>query len=122
MSIVIGMGVSSAARTRDLEIALKLLPDLNFTALATIKGKEQNSVLKSACQLLSVSLLTFTADELEKMTPFLKNPSNIVFEYLNCHGVAEAAALAACGQGGKLLVEKTKVGGVTLAVARGEEK
>lgn len=122
MSIIIGMGVSSAAKIADVIAALKLLPDLNFTALATIKGKEQNSVLKSACHFLSVPLLSFTAEELEKMTPFLKNPSDIVFEHLNCHGVAEAAALAACGQGGKLLVEKTKVGGVTIAVASGVEK
>lgn len=122
MSIVIGMGASSAAKIADVINAIKLLPDWNFTALATIKDKAQHPVFKSACRILSVPLVTYTAEELEQMTPFLKNPSDIVFQYLNCHGVAEAAALAAFGKGGKLLVEKTKVGGVTVAVAGGEKK
>ena len=49
----------------------------------------------------------FDPDTLEKETPRLKNPSNIVFKEVGCHGVAEGSALAAAGADSELIIEKT---------------
>ena len=65
----------------------------------------------------SVPLVTFPAARLEAETPRLANPSDIVFAHTGCHGVAEAAALAQAGAGGRLIVEKTKSAHATAAVA-----
>jgi cobalt-precorrin 5A hydrolase/precorrin-3B C17-methyltransferase len=50
---------------------------------------------------------------LEALTPKLKNPSEIVFQEVGCHGVAEGAALAAVGDSGILLVPKVKSSGMS---------
>ncbi|MED5482529.1 MAG: precorrin-3B C(17)-methyltransferase [SAR324 cluster bacterium] len=50
----------------------------------------------------------FDAPTLEAQTPKLKNPSEIVFQEVGCHGVAEGAALASVGDSGILLVPKVK--------------
>ena len=42
----------------------------------------------------------------------------MVFAEVGTHGVAEAAALAACGEAGELLVEKHKTAKATCAIAR----
>ena len=65
----------------------------------------------------------FDATTLEAQTPNLENPSEIVFQEVGCHGVAEGAALAAAGASGKyssnnkLLVPKIKSARATCAVA-----
>lgn len=60
----------------------------------------------------------FSAAELERQTPNLENPSEIVFSEVGCHGVSEGAALAAAGEGGALVVAKRKSAMATVAVAR----
>ena len=60
----------------------------------------------------------FTATELEAEAGRLANPSDSVFAAVGCHGVAEGAALAAAGDEGTLVVEKTLSGRATCAVAR----
>ena len=60
---------------------------------------------------------TFDAAVLEAETPRLKNPSDALFARIGCHGVAEAAALAAAGKEAVLIVEKTAGRKLTLAVA-----
>ena len=122
MPVLVGIGISSSATTGDLEEALELLKKWNVVAFSTLDGKQSNGLILSALKRLSVPLLTFSSEELETMTCFLKNPSDIVFQYTGCHGVAEAAALAASGKGGILLVEKTKIGGFTIAVAGQKEE
>ncbi|WP_422534863.1 cobalamin biosynthesis protein [Bartonella apis] len=122
MPVFVGIGISSSATTGDLEEALELLKKWNVVALSTLDGKQSNGLILSALKRLSVPLLTFSSEELETMTCFLKNPSDIVFQHTGCHGVAEAAALVASGKGGILLVEKTKIGGLTIAVAGQKEE
>ena len=39
----------------------------------------------------------FDAATLERETPRLRNPSDVVFAEVGCHGVAEGAAMAAAG-------------------------
>ncbi|MBB3382033.1 cobalamin biosynthesis protein [Rhizobium sp. WW22] len=60
----------------------------------------------------------FKATALERETPRLKNPSEIVFAHVGCHGVAEAAALAAAGPDSELVLPKIKSGFATAAIAR----
>lgn len=60
----------------------------------------------------------FKAAELERETPRLKNPSDIVFAHAGCHGVAEAAALAAAGPDSELVLPKIKSSFATAAIAR----
>ena len=60
----------------------------------------------------------FKAAALERETPRLKNPSEIVFTHVGCHGVAEAAALAAAGPDSELVLPKIKSGFATAAIAR----
>jgi cobalt-precorrin 5A hydrolase / precorrin-3B C17-methyltransferase len=55
---------------------------------------------------------------LEAETPRLANPSDEVFRAVGCHGVAEAAALAAAGPDGELVVAKTRSQRCTCAIAR----
>lgn len=59
----------------------------------------------------------FPADRLNEEEPHLTARSATVFRETGCWGVAEAAALAAAGPGGRLLVPKRKGHRVTLAVA-----
>lgn len=61
--------------------------------------------------------ICFDAVTLEEQTPRLANPSRRVFELTGSHGVAEAAALAAAGPDGQLVVGKTKSAHATAALA-----
>ncbi|MHC5308092.1 cobalamin biosynthesis protein [Bartonella sp. LJL80] len=114
----IGIGVASHADKGDLIEALQILPDVDLTIIATRKGKETHPVLIYAQEVLGLPIVLFDVKHLEEMTPRLKNPSDSVFHAIGCHGVAEASALAACGHDGELIVEKTKFGGVTVAIAK----
>jgi cobalt-precorrin 5A hydrolase/precorrin-3B C17-methyltransferase len=58
---------------------------------------------------------------LEKETPRLQNPSEVVFAEVGCHGVSEGAALAAFGKSGSLIVPKQKSKRATVAIARSDE-
>ncbi len=60
----------------------------------------------------------FNVAALERETPRLKNPSELVFARVGCHGVAEAAALAAAGADGELVLPKIKSSSATAAIAR----
>lgn len=118
MPVVLGVGVSSAAQIADFDHALSFLEISDITTLATLSGKEKHPVIGYALKKLSIGLLTFSVEQLEQTTPMLQNPSEMVFRAIGCHGVAEAAALAACGRQGQLVCGKIKEGGVTLAIAR----
>ena len=66
---------------------------------------------------LGVPFRLFSPEQLRAETPRLANPSEIVFAEVGCHGVSEAAALAAAGPESTLLVEKQKSANATCAVA-----
>ncbi len=63
----------------------------------------------------------FDAARLEAETPRLANPSDAVFRDVGCHGVAEAAALAAAGPAARLVVPKRKSTRATCSVALAPE-
>ncbi|MFN3252388.1 precorrin-3B C(17)-methyltransferase [Roseibium album] len=86
--------------------------------VVTIDLKADEAAVNDLVNYLGVPLRVFSAEELQRETPRLKNPSNIVFQEVGCHGVSEGAALAASGAFGALVVEKQKTESATCAIAR----
>lgn len=94
------------------------LSPASVAAIGSVDLKVDEPAVLEAARSLDIEARFFTANELEVLTPRLKNPSDIVFQEIGCHGVAEAAALALAGPDAELAVEKQRVGKVTVAVAR----
>jgi cobalt-precorrin 5A hydrolase len=121
-TVIIGIGVTETASARE---AMKLvekvlsgsLEDARPVAIATIFGRAEHPAVQGVAGYLGAPVVVFDAARLELETPRLMNPSDSLFERIGCHGVAEAAALAAGGPQASLLVGKTKEGGVTVALA-----
>lgn len=121
-TVVIGIGVTEAASAREAVTLVEkvlggALDDARPAAIATIFGRAEHPAVQGVAGYLGVPIVVFDAARLERETPRLMNPSDSLFERIGCHGVAEAAALAAAGAEAGLLVGKTKAGGVTVAVA-----
>jgi len=118
---VLGMGGSSGVTFDELlALAEQVLargacsrPD----AIATLSTKRGEPVWAELASYYACAVCYFDAERLEQETPRLKNPSVAVFWTVGCHGVAEAAALAASGPSGILAVEKTASSRATAALA-----
>jgi cobalt-precorrin 5A hydrolase len=78
--------------------------------------KDEPAIVRTA-EHFSLPVTCFSAQVLEKETPRLLNPSERVFTLIGCHGVAEAAALAAVGSDGILVIGKMKSAHATAALA-----
>lgn len=120
--VVVGIGVTETASAREAMFLVEqvlggALDDVRPLAIATIFGRAEHPAVQGVAGYLGVPVLVFDAARLERETPRLLNPSDSLFERIGCHGVAEAAALAAGGPEASLIVGKTKAGGVTVAVA-----
>ena len=81
--------------------------------VASIDLKADEAAVLEVAKDLGVPARFFSAVVLEAETPRLKNPSEVVFREVGCHGVAEGAALAAAGVNGSLVVTKRKSARVT---------
>jgi cobalt-precorrin 5A hydrolase len=121
---VLGMGCERGAPLDDvLKLAEQALraagigPE-QLVFLSSIDIKREEPAILALATRLSVPLRFFDAATLERETPRLKNPSELVFARVGCHGVAEAAALAAVGPSGTLVVPKLKSGFATAAIAK----
>lgn len=122
--LALGVGCERGADPSELQVlALQTLADAGLSALAvacvtsaTVK-EDEPAVIKLA-EHLGVPARFFTPARLEDETPRLANPSETVFRTLGCHGVAEAAALAAAGPHASLIVPKQKSARATCAIAR----
>ncbi len=88
-----------------------------LTSVATIDLKADELAIVTLAHDLELPLRLFGAAELELETPRLQNPSEIVFAEVGCHGVAEAAALAAGGPLAGLWYAKRKSTNATCALA-----
>ncbi|MEC9268695.1 MAG: precorrin-3B C(17)-methyltransferase [Pseudomonadota bacterium] len=91
-------------------------------AIGTVDLKGDEAALKAASRHLDRPIRLFTAAELEALTPHLPNPSDVVFQEIGCHGVAEASALALAGRDARFAVEKKRRGPYTCAIARARDK
>lgn len=89
-----------------------------LVAIASIDGRRQEAAILAVARHFAVPAVFFDAARLEEETPRLKNPSEIVFARVGCHGVAESAALAALGADAELVLGKIKSAHATAAVAR----
>jgi len=121
---VIGVGCSRNCPPEEL-IALvgRVMADagiagesINGIYTAVIKSDEP--AVHALGEILDVPVRFFESTRLEEETPRLKNPSDLVFATVGSHGVAEAAALAAVGRDGYLVVEKQKTSNATCAIAK----
>jgi cobalt-precorrin 5A hydrolase/precorrin-3B C17-methyltransferase len=89
----------------------------SISCIASIDLKADEPAVLAVARELGVPARFFSAVAREAETPRLKNPSEAVFREVGCHGVAEAAALAAAGQAATLVVAKQKSAHVTCAIA-----
>ena len=86
--------------------------------LVSLDLKEDEPAVHAAAAHLGVAARFFDAAALEAETPRLANPSDYVYRTVGCHGVAEAAALAAGGPDAALIVPKARSARATCAIAR----
>jgi cobalamin biosynthesis protein CbiG len=89
-----------------------------LAGLASLDRRADEPALAALAAALGLPLLSFSAEQLERETPRLCHPSATVFAATGCHGVAEAAALAAAGPEAVLVMPKRAAAGqVTFALA-----
>ncbi len=74
-------------------------------------------LLLALADRLAVPLRFYPADHLDRETPRVAQPSQVVFDEIGTHSVAEASALAAAGKGGSMLAGKRKTAHATAAIA-----
>ena len=103
----------------DETLAAARLSPASVAVVTSIDVKMDEAAVHAVAAHLEVPARYFDASRLEAETPRLENPSEIVFREVGAHGVAEAAALAATGSVGALVVAKHKSARATCAVARG---
>jgi len=92
------------------------LSPLAIACVVSIDVKMDEPAVLALARHFDVPARFFDAKTLEAESPRLANPSDVVFEEVGCHGVAEGAALAAVGPGGTLQIEKHKSQRATCAV------
>jgi cobalt-precorrin 5A hydrolase/precorrin-3B C17-methyltransferase len=120
----IGVGCARGCEAGELiELVETHLSEANIArgavaCVATIDLKADEAAMNALATHLGVPLRVFSAEELQRETPRLKNPSPVVFKEVGCYGVSEGAALAAAGAFGTLKVEKQKTENATCAIAR----
>ena len=85
--------------------------------ISSVDIKADEAAVHALAAALGVSVRFFPPERLEAETPRLTDPSEIVFAEIGCHGVAEAAALAAAGPDGRLVLAKRKSATATCALA-----
>jgi cobalamin biosynthesis protein CbiG len=121
--VALGLGCDRDCAVHRLEaaalgaLAVAGLAPADVGVIVSIDQKADEPALKALAQNWDVPIRFFAAAVLERETWRLKNPSGRIFALMGCHGVAEAAALAAVGPDGLLLVPKQKSEGVTVAIA-----
>ena len=123
-TLVMGLGCERNAGTAELiSLAEQVLRDHGLApaalaAITSIDLKADESAIHAVATHFGVPARFFSGEELRRETPRLKNPSDVVAKEVGVPGVAEAAALAAVGAEGELLVEKTRSARGTCAIAR----
>lgn len=106
---------------RDVLAEEGLDPDA-IAAIGSVDLKGDEAALKGLAQALGRPVRLFTPMALEDLTPHLPNPSDVVFQEIGCHGVAEASALALAGRDARFAVEKQRRGPYTCAIARARDR
>ncbi len=125
-TLTLGVGCERHAETDELLSLVKdTLQENNISpfsvaCVSSIDLKSDEKAVHGAAAHFGQSPRFFDAARLEEEAPRLKNPSDIVYSEVGCHGVSEGAALAAAGANSKLLVPKQKSKRATCAIAQSE--
>ena len=125
--LALGIGCERGAPPDEIEELARSCLDGAGLAPESVAGvfsivlKADEPGVHALAESLGVPARFFAAAALEAEADRLRNPSELVFREVGCHGVAEGAALAAAGPGGELVVEKTKSARATCAIARAPE-
>jgi cobalt-precorrin 5A hydrolase/precorrin-3B C17-methyltransferase len=90
----------------------------SIACVTSLDLKADEAAMNALSARLDVPFRVFSSERLEAETPRLKNPSDVVFAEVGCHGVSEGAALAGAGADGQLVIEKQKTENATVAIAR----
>ena len=123
-SLVMGLGCERHADPKELiALAERVLAEsglspASLAAIASIDLKSDEAAIHAAAAHFGVPARFFSAEDLNRETPRLKNPSEIVAKEVGVPGVAEAAALAGAGAEADLIVEKTRSTRATCAIAK----
>ena len=121
--LALGVGCERGVAASELEDLVRhTLADAGLSALSlagvfSVDLKADEPAVHALAKTLGLPARFFDPSTLEALTPRLANPSDAVFREVGCHGVSEAAALAAAGDRGALLVPKTKSRRATCAIA-----
>ena len=122
--LAIGIGCERGTTADEIASLARSCLDAAGLAADAVAGvfsidlKSDEPAIHALAESLGAPARFFWAAALEAEAPRLRNPSDLVFRAVGCHGVAEGAALAAAGPKGRLVVEKTKSVRATCAIAR----
>ena len=119
----LGVGCERGISASELEslvestLAGANLSTRSLAGVFSVDLKSDELAVHALGRTLGLPVRFFDPPTLEALTPRLANPSDVVFREVGCHGVSEAAALAAAGDDGRLRVAKTKSRQATCAIA-----
>jgi cobalt-precorrin 5A hydrolase len=126
-SIVVGLGarknVSENAVVEAVNFALARVnvPLERVDHLATVDVKKDSPSMINAARRIGLNLDFVSVDALRSLQHEDLSPdSELVEQKIGVGGVCERAALIVAGKKAKLILKKTKVNGVTVAIAEGE--
>lgn len=121
--LTLGLGASRHCPEGEMAALIAKGFDEAGLAMPALRGvysvdlKADESAILDVANAAGLRLHVFTADRLEAETPRLVNPSEVVFNEIGCHGVAEASCLAAAGPQAVLVKPKIRDDHSTMAVA-----
>ncbi len=121
-SLVVGLGTTSdatgdeACRAISAVLADAGLSELALGLVATIDRRAGHPAVEAVAERWRLPVRSFPAPALDAVE--VPTPSEAVARAVGTRSVAEAAALAAAGPGGRLVVDKVVCGRVTVALAR----
>jgi len=124
VTLVLGIGCERLTDADEVNrLVERCLAEANLASqsvacVASIALKAAEPAVHAVAAQLGVPARFFSAETLERETPRLTSPSEIVFAETGCHGVAEGAALASVGARGVLVVPKTRSARATCAIGR----
>ena len=113
-----GCSAGEIAALADATLAEAGFEIASVAAVVSIELKHAEPGILTLAATLGVPVWFFTAARLLAETERLSERSAAVFRTTGCWGVAEGAALAACGSDGVLLVPKRRSRRATCAVAQ----
>ena len=123
---VLALGIGCARNCDPEEVVVLAMETLAAHGLATeavalvasIDRRMDEPAVAALADRLGAPARFFPVEALLAETDRLANPSETVFRAVGCYGVAEAAALAAVGRDGVLIVAKQRSRNATCALAR----